>query len=292
MTDLMTHLQSGCTTVARCWRVTRADGVTYGFTDHDVDIEFENMTFRADAGLSARALAQTTGLSVDNSEAVGILQDASLSEAEIEQGRFDGAEVVSWLVNWAQVDQRVVQFRGTLGDIRRSGGAFYAELRGLTDALNQPRGRVFQRQCAAVLGDTECGVTLDAAPYGFEASVDDVTGGKSFRFGAFDGVDPEWFARGTLRVLTGEAAGLMGVIKLDQQSATYRQIELWEPLRAEVTSGDVIRLQAGCDKSTGMCQFKFANFLNYRGFPHIPGEDWLVSVPRGAGADDGGSLLT
>ncbi|MEM7722875.1 MAG: DUF2163 domain-containing protein, partial [Pseudomonadota bacterium] len=57
------HLAEGITGVARCWKVTRADGVSYGFTDHDRTLEFDGVTFRADTGLSAAALSQTTGLS-------------------------------------------------------------------------------------------------------------------------------------------------------------------------------------------------------------------------------------
>jgi hypothetical protein len=32
---LQAHLDEGTTTLAWCWRITRADGVTFGFTDHD-----------------------------------------------------------------------------------------------------------------------------------------------------------------------------------------------------------------------------------------------------------------
>ncbi len=31
---LQAHLDDGTTTLAWCWRITRADGVTFGFTDH------------------------------------------------------------------------------------------------------------------------------------------------------------------------------------------------------------------------------------------------------------------
>jgi len=33
--DLQAHFASGTTTLAWCWRITRADGVVFGFTDHD-----------------------------------------------------------------------------------------------------------------------------------------------------------------------------------------------------------------------------------------------------------------
>jgi uncharacterized phage protein (TIGR02218 family) len=58
-----------------------------------------------------------------------------------------------------------------------------------------------------------------------------------------------------------------------------RVIELWEPVRATVEAGDLIRLEAGCDKRVETCRQKFANLMNFRGFPFVPGEDWLVAIP-------------
>ncbi|MEY8838991.1 DUF2163 domain-containing protein, partial [Cribrihabitans sp. XS_ASV171] len=150
------HVESGVTTLCRAWAIRRADGVQHGFTDHDRDLTFDGVTFRADSGLTALTLDQSTGLSVDNTEALGALSDAGLSDAEIEAGRLDGAEVLAWLVNWAAPEQRWLKFRGHIGELRRSGGAFQAELRGLTDALNRPLGRVYQKPCTAVLGDGAC----------------------------------------------------------------------------------------------------------------------------------------
>ena len=89
---------------------------------------------------------------------------------------------------------------------------------------------------------------------------------------------------------SGAAAGLVGVIKNDRLGADGRTVELWEDLRAEVAVGDMLRLEAGCDKRLTTCQLKFSNVLNYRGFPGIPGEGWLMSVPRRSGVNDGGSL--
>ena len=131
-TGFANHIAPGVTTLCHCWQVTRADGVVFAFTDHDMPLAFAGVTFRADTGLSARALAQTSGLSVDNTEALGALSDDAIREDEIEQGRFDGAEVQAWLVNWAEPAQRVLQFRGSIGELHRTGGSFRAELRGLT----------------------------------------------------------------------------------------------------------------------------------------------------------------
>ena len=286
--DFLAHLRAGPTTLARCWAVTRADGVQYGFTDHDRDLAFDGITFRADTGLTALAVQQSTGLSVDNSEAMGALSDAAIREEDIEAGRFDGAEVRAWLVNWADPALRWLQFRGSLGEITRGGGAFRAELRGLTEALNRPLGRVYQKPCTAVLGDAACGFDPGAPGYSVEVEVAGVEGAQVFRWDELPGFEAGWFTRGRLTVVSGAAAGLWGTIKRDRAQAG-RSVELWEPVRGAVRAGDLVRLEAGCDKRMETCRLKFSNFINFQGFPDIPGEDWMVAVPRQSGVNSGGS---
>lgn len=289
-TEFQAHLGSGITTVCRCWAVVRRDGVTYGFTDHDRLISFEGVDFKADSGLTAKALQQTSGLAVDNSEALGALSDSAITEDDIAAGRFDGAEVRAWLVNWADLSQRLLQFRGTIGELQRSGGAFQAELRGLTEALNQPQGRVYQKPCTSVLGDGKCRFAFDVPGYVTELAVEVVEDARRFRFDSLSGFDARWFEYGRFVVLSGKAAGLIGMVKNDRQLDNFREIELWESLRAEIATGDMVCIEAGCDKRVQTCRLKFNNFLNYRGFPDIPGEDWLMSYPTSSGVNNGGSL--
>lgn len=282
------HLKTGTTGVARCWRVTRVDGVRYGFTDHDCDLTFEETVFRAGTGLSAAALSQTTGLSVDNTEAVGALSDSSITEADIFAGRFDGAEVEAWLVQWAEPENRVLQFRGSLGEITRANGAFSAELRGLAERMNVPTGRVYQKTCQAVLGDKACGFDLGTPGYVVEASVT-TSNGRAFTFEGLINFEPRWFERGRLRVLSGAAAGLSGMVKLDRVGNGVRSVELWDHLREAVAPGDTVRLTAGCDKRMETCRLKFTNLVNFQGFPDIPGEDWQVAHPTRLTQRSGGS---
>ncbi len=286
------HLATGVTTVARCFAVTRMDGPVLGFTDHDLDITFDGVVFEAETGLTAKALQQATGLSVDNSEAYGALSSDAISEADILAGRYDAAEVRAWRVNWANPQERELIFRGSIGEVRRSGGAFTAELRGLTEALNQAQGLVFHARCSAVLGDTRCRVDLTAPGYFSELPAEGVAGSRVFRFASMAGFEDRWFEKGRLRVLGGAAAGLVGLIKSDRiEGTTGRVIELWQAMGATVVVGDQLRIEAGCDRRADTCRLKFDNFLNFRGFPHIPGDDWLMSYPAAAGAGDGGSLF-
>ncbi|MDO8983262.1 DUF2163 domain-containing protein [Cypionkella sp.] len=288
--ELLDHLGQGVTTVCRAWLVTRRDGVQFGFTDHDLDLGFEGHVFKASSGMTARTLQQTTGLSVDNSETVGGLSDAAVDEADLIAGRFDGAEVRAWLVNWADPAQRIEQFRGNLGEISRVGGAFKAELRGLTDRLNQPQGRIFQRSCTAVLGDARCRVDLIAPGNFAETSVAGLDALNRCLFEGISAFADRWFERGRFVVTSGAAAGLVGVIKFDRLSGTQRVVDLWYDLGAQIAIGDQVRLEVGCDRMSTTCRTKFDNFANFRGFPHIPGEDWLASYPVNSRTNDGGSL--
>lgn len=287
--DLQAHLNSGVTTLCHAWLIERKDGVQFCFTDHDVELGFDGMLFKPDSGLSAMALQQTTGLSVDNTEAIGAVSDTALTDADIDAGRFDGAEVTSWLVNWQDVSQKIVQFRGNLGEIRRVGGAFQAELRGLTDSLNRPIGRIYQKPCGAVLGDSQCKKDVSGASYSVQTDVGEVQNSRVFRFFTLNNYAADWFERGTLEVVSGEGSGLRAAIKVDRTIGAMREITLWEPLRAEVKAGDYVKLVAGCDKRFETCRVKFENALNFRGFPDIPEEEWIMVHPSKATSLSGGS---
>jgi uncharacterized phage protein (TIGR02218 family) len=276
---LYAHLATGTTNVCRAWTIRRRDGVEMGFTDHDRDLVVNGVICRADTGMTAKALQQTTGLSVDNTEAFGALSDAAVTEADVLSGRFDGAEVRAFLVNWETPQDLVEQFRGSLGEITRSGGSFRAELRGLSEVLNRPHGMAYTPGCSAVLGDSRCAFDLSQPGYTASRPVEEVEDGRVFRFASLAGFDDRWFEGGRFEVATGSASGLLGVVKIDRIEGDKRRIELWQGIRAPVAVGDTVKIAAGCDKAASTCQTKFSNFLNFRGFPHIPGEDWLASYP-------------
>lgn len=288
--DLLAHLGSGITTVCRAWLVQRKDGVAFGFTDHDQDLGFDGHHFAAATGMTAKAVQQTTGLSVDNTEAMGALSAAAVTEADLIAGRFDDAEVRSWVVNWADVAQRIEQFRGNFGEVVRAGGAFRVELRGLTDRLNQPRGRAYQAGCSAVLGDASCGFDLGQTGYRVETTLAGFDTLGRLMVSTATPLADHWFERGRLTVLTGAAAGLVEMVKSDRATGSDRLVELWQTFGAQIAIGDQLRLEAGCDRRAETCRTKFANFASFRGFPHIPGEDWLASYPVSDRPNDGGSF--
>lgn len=287
--ELLAHFAEGTTTLCRCWEVARRDGQVFGFTDHDADIAFGGVEFRANTGLTAHALQQSTGLAVDNAEAVGALSDAAVTETDLTAGRFDGAAVRAWIVNWLAPAQRHLLFSGEIGEVIAGGGGFRAELRGQTERLNQPLGRAYGRLCSADLGDKRCGVDLDRARYAGEFAVLEVLGPQDLVVAEGGDFPNGWFERGSCDVMSGPAGGLSGMVKADLRDGEARRIRLWQELRAPIASGHRVRLSAGCDKRAKTCRKKFENFKNYRGFPHIPGEDWVMAYPRQDGRNAGGS---
>ena len=286
---LLTHLSTGATHVCHAWALKRGDGVVMGFTDHDRDLEFDGIQFKSGSGLSAVALAQSTGLSVDNSEAMGALSGDMISEADIEAGRYDGAQVTAWQVQWDDVTARQIMFRGLIGDIRRAGSAFQAELRGLAEVLNQPKGRVYGRGCGAELGDGACGIDLGLPQYRGECVVLSHDGAGVIEVSPSPTHAEGLFTHGRLMVLDGAGQGLSGVIKSDQIVDGARRITLWHSPRARLAAGDGVALIAGCDKRFETCRQVFLNQLNFQGFPDIPGEDWMSVFPRQSGEVSGGS---
>jgi uncharacterized phage protein (TIGR02218 family) len=289
--ELQERLDGGATHLCRCWRVTRRDGTTFGFTDHDGDVAFDGVTFRASSGMDATALQTATGLSVDNAQAVGALSDAAVTEGDIRAGRFDRAEVRYWLVDWQRPELRVLMFRGEFGEIRRLDGAFEVELRGLAEALNAPVGRSILRTCDRALGDHRC--RFDTGAPGFAGEGEIVAGSSTSVLVAsgLGGFAEGWFNHGVLTWLSGANGGEAGAVKADRVSPSgARVLSLWQGTGAPPVAGDRFRVVAGCDKRAETCWAKFNNFLNFRGFPQIPGNDWVTAYPKEGSVHDGGSL--
>jgi uncharacterized phage protein (TIGR02218 family) len=287
---LFAHVKSGVTSLCRCWQLIRSDDVQMGFTDHDRALTFDHVVFEPATGMDAAALQSSTGLTVDNSQAIGALSSAGLTDEDIERGLYDGAEMLQYLVNWRDVTQRMLMFRGSIGEIKRGSGAFEAELRSISEGLNQPIGRAYLRQCDAQVGDVRCKVDLSGPLYTSEAELTFAVGQRVLHLKGLNTYEDGWFLQGQVRFLTGKNAGASSIIKIDQTKGLRRILEVWEDFRHPIGLGDIVSVTAGCDKSRDACVNKFANLLNFRGFPNMPGDDWALSYPVRDGQNDGGSL--
>jgi uncharacterized phage protein (TIGR02218 family) len=286
--DFAAHLSSGATTLATCWKIARADGAVIGFTDHDRALFFDGVTYAPDSGADAAALQSSADLSVDNSEIAGALSSDALSAEDLGAGRYDGASVEIWRVNWADVSARALLKRGVIGEVVREGARFRAEIRGAAEALDRVAGRVFQRGCDAVLGDARCKVDLSAPAFRGAGVVAAVLDDQRFLASGLSGFASGWFAEGALAWVSGENAGTKSHVKAHDKNAGADALSLWLPAGRSVAAGDAFTVTAGCDKRHETCAAKFSNLINFRGFHLMPGDDFAVSYPLKSEKNDGG----
>lgn len=288
---LQAALDLGVTTLARAWTVIRRDGARLGFTDHDRALEIDGVTHAPGTGLTAQAVEQATGLGIDTHSVEGALSSEAVADADLERGLYDGAEVLFWIVDWTEPANRLLEARGRLGAVRRGGHAFEAEVAGLAEAANQPEGRVFARACARRLGDAGCGVTLATPAFRGNATVLTVASEHTVTVAGLEGYASRWFDRGALAWDSGANAGGVATVKAHRARDGAVSLTLWEAPALPVAPGDALTVTAGCDKSLATCAEKFANALNFGGFPHMPGDDWAVAYPTAGEVHDGGSLF-
>ncbi|MBI1239064.1 MAG: DUF2163 domain-containing protein [Alphaproteobacteria bacterium] len=287
--SLAASLASGATTLCYCWKVTRADGLVLGFTDHDRALVFDGVVYAAGSGLAATALEASLGLGIDNLDVEGALSSASLTEDDLAAGRYDDATVEIYRVDWRDVASRVLLRVGTIGEVRRGTTAFAAEIRGLTHRLNQPTGRLYQFGCDADLGDARCGVSLSDPSFRGDGAVVTANDRRRFTASGLGAYAAEWFARGRLTWTSGANAGLAMEVKFHSRIETTVTLALWQAMPFTVAAGDAFTVTAGCDKQFATCRAKFGNGVNFRGHPHMPGNDWVVSFPARGEKNDGAS---
>jgi uncharacterized phage protein (TIGR02218 family) len=280
------------TTLARCWKLTRRDGAVFGFTDHDRDIAFDGVSFAALTGVSASDLEQTFGFSTGGGEITGALTSEGLAEADLARGVWDDAAVEVFVVDWSNPAARLRVDKGAIGEVKRHGAGFVAELRGEGARFDVERGRRYTAACSAALGDARCGVSLNDPRWRAEAAVVSTDGRALIRASGLAGFEAGLFRAGSLRWMSGANAGVMQDVRDHYLESGDVVIVLWAAAPQPPTAGDAFILTAGCDKSFGACRDRFANVLNFRGFPHMPGNDLLLRVARDGDPNmDGGSLF-
>ena len=286
---LKAHLAEDATTTCHAWRVTRRDGTVMGFTDHDHDLQFDSTTFLAASGFEASDWETSGGLAASAGEVAGGLTSDAISEADVAAGKYDGARVEVFLVNWADPGQHLRLRVAEIGEVTRSTGFFRAELRGMAHKLDESRGRIYSRRCDARFGDARCGKNAASSDYRATGSVSEadadrmtVTGIEDFPAG--------FFRYGRLKFTSGPNAGVALDVEGHRKSGGEVVVDFWLPMAVAPAPGDTFEITAGCDKTFETCKTKFDNQRSFRGFPHMPGVDFSYSYIDGETEHDGRPL--
>jgi uncharacterized phage protein (TIGR02218 family) len=285
---LQAHLDGEVTTLCHAWRVTRRDGAVMGFTDHDRDLSFGGLDYLAASGFEASEAEDGNGLSAEGGDVSGGFSADAVRAEDLSAGRYDGAKVEVYTVNWQDPSQRLLLRTAELGEVRREGGLFRVELRRLTHRLDQVHGRIYGHRCDAVLGDSRCGKDVATSDFRATATVSAVLDDMRLQVSGLSGFADRFFRYGVLIFTSGAAEGLTADI--EDQRKVGGELTFWQPVSAGVLVGDTMLVTAGCDKRFSTCKAKFANALNFRGFPHMPGSDFTYGYADGDTVHDGRPL--
>jgi uncharacterized phage protein (TIGR02218 family) len=268
-------LATGATRLCRCFLVIRQDGTRLGFTDHDADLAFGGDTYRAGAALSASDAQAQLGLAPDELDASGALSADAITEADLAAGRYDGAEVFLYEVDWGDPETRALLGRYVIGQVERGPLAFRAELRSLAAALDTKQGRAHTRACdVRRLGDARCKVNL--GPWQATATVVAVAP-LEVTVSGLSAFAPTLWVGGTLDWLTGGNAGTGGDIRAGiAAGGGLTKVSLWRAPGVAPEPGDTATATVGCDRTWATCRDRFGNGANFRGFPHMPGEGFAA----------------
>ena len=267
-------LQGPLTSSVYGWRLERRDGVTLGFTSHDRNVVIDGVTLHANPGMRPTSIVESVGLETDGLEAGGALTSSAINAGDLAAGRWDGARLEIFLFDWSDpgAGKRILAM-GEFGAVSYSSDAFEAELLGLTRMLDRPVVPQTSPTCLASFCDAACGLNLARFRHArtvASANNDDII------------LTPEIvgdsFSYGHLRWLDGVNTGLKAeIIANTSAGATLAEIPHFQ-----VKPGARIELIEGCDKRLEICASRFNNAINFRGEPHLPGNDLLTRYP-GAG---------
>lgn len=267
-------LREDLVTMAWCWRLSRRDGVVIGLTSHDRDLLWDGLTYQAAPGMRPSALESHDHLDGSTMDLEGAIASDAIMERDLDAGRWDGAQMQLYVTDWTEpAAAPILMMEGMLGGIERRGASFSAELQGVMRHLDGPVCPVTSPSCRANLGDKACGVNLAARTYMRHVIAMDghvVTLDAAVPVGRMIYGDFLW--------LDGANCGVSSPIS-QQNSGIVLQLAEEPPLQQRLPAR--VRMVEGCDKQLATCRTTFSNAVNFRGEPHLPGNDLLTRYPSG-----------
>ena len=239
-------------------------------------------TYLSSAGFTNSAIENKSDLTVDNLDIQGVFDDASITLEDLRAGAFDYADIYIFMVNWQNLGQGILKMRrGKLGEVTSSPqGWFTVELRGMTQLLQQQIVELYGPECRADLFDSRC--ALNAADYQATGHVVGVPTPTTITISidttpAHYVASDIWFQYGVINFTSGQNNGK--TLEIKQWSHTLNLVTLYVTTGYPVAINDTFNILPGCDKTQPTCKTVFANLLNFRGEPFIPGNDAAFIYP-------------
>lgn len=258
-------------TRATGWRLDRRDGHRIGFTSHDRAVRIDGLDYLPQPGLSVTSIRKSGTYEPGGLDTEGAIDSAHINEDDLLAGRWRQARILAFTYDWERPEEGIEWLvEAEIARIAVEKGRFRAELvelRPTATAYIVPRT---SPGCRAVFAGPECG--LSPARYRHAAVATDIDGSWLTLDALPAGAD---FAHGMLRWLGGPNRGLRhGVLA---QEDNRLRLDLPPYFAADMPLA--VELLEGCDHGFSTCRSRFANAVNFRGEPYLPGMDFLIRYP-------------
>jgi uncharacterized phage protein (TIGR02218 family) len=286
---LQTHLQGSVLTTAVMVKVIRADGTILGLTTSNVNLTFAGILYEAMDSIAASQLRQSASTGVDNVEILGALQSARITDTDLLAGKYDGAALELFVVNYTDnpIINRVLLVTGSIGEVIFSEGQYRADFRSLSQRLQQKIAELTSATCRVrALFNAQCFVGGTNFQGGFTAAsfqhdnavVASVQSQQVVTF--VDAAGTGQYDYGRVLWRTGNNTGLALEVKQSFLISGQMQLIFVFPWTGIVQVGDTALLEQGCDRTFATCVAKFNNGGNARLESYLPGNDRVIRWGR------------
>lgn len=271
---LSSTISNTTTTLSTCFKVTLRTGIVNSsgasvltFTDHDEDIIFSAVTYKAATGYTRSAVDTSGEMKTDQLEIIGLIISSAITEKDVRDGVYDYARVEMFLVDWTSPTSRAWLRAGWLGEVKADDTQYTSELRGMAYLLQTVIGNKYTQNCRYVFGDTKCTASV-ATVTCTVASV--INTGAFVGSGALS-TTPSRYSGNVVTWFTGSNIGRSMEVKLFDGAG---QFQLYLKMPASIIIGDVFTVKSSCNKtlSSTLGCVSHANVINFGGEPHIRGD--------------------
>ncbi len=266
-------ITSNVTTIAYCWLIKLKNGAQYGFTDYSHEISFDNVVFDPRGIIKNSAIQSDTSIAADNFEIHGMIDHAVITKEDVLSGLYDQAYVEFSAVDYLYPENRAILKSGYVNQIRIVDDKFYFNIVGLIDRAKCTVSKCYSETCRAKFADVECGVDKNSHLIkGVIAQIisqDKVKVKFTDESSKYRGL----FHNAKMDISSGAGEVKMIVSGFNNNIATF-----YQNIPEDIKQGDSFVLYPECNKSFQACVEIFNNAINFRGEPHVPGQDEIYKT--------------
>lgn len=263
--------------IADLYKITLTDGTVLRYTSADIALTVGDDCYTPLA-IERDGTTQTNDISVDEMHLTIMVKPSArldrettimqaiaagrFADAELELHRLFSPEPFTMFSGRIDADYALLWWLGRLNIERAGGITIEATVASMTELLNVKfPTHLYYPPCIYTLGDTSCGVDLDAFRQQGTA-----TGGTRSAIQSGLSLDNGYLAQGSITFTSGRNTGVTRTIRSNESSTITVVLPFYYPPAA----GDTFYVLPACDKSMHCCKARFSNLARFRGYPFIP----------------------